>query len=685
MSPAAGLLVELALKSTAILAAAFAGAKLARRLSAAERHVVWGLALASLLALPVLAVSGPGLRVPDADGVVAALRALAPSTRTAEGARPPGAATRSGGGETNAAAAARNAETARHRAARPLAASGRAPAGAGPARSASAARSALASLYRVLVSLYFVVAAGLLLHLAAGIVRVALSLRRLAPAAEPRVLALLDEVRRTQGIRRTVTLKISAADATPWAWGLLRPTVVVPADFAAVPAAAQRDALVHELSHVARFDFATTLLGAAVCALYWLQPLAWWALRRMARESEQACDDRVLLAGAAETRYATQLLETARAIKRVGRPLAATAMARSSAVGLRIASILNPKTRRTTVSKKYAFCVSILAAALVLPVAALKSQEPANAGPANPGDAAFRALLQRGPANDGELERIVETLVPAGEHAEAAQILADYISRDVKAPAGAYGWMATTCRFCWKVLANRGEDANASAAIVDALLAAFDEVEARARQAQDGNLLIRLAATCAMSESPAAIDRGSYYLIEGFRLGHLTGTSDFAAISFLQDKGWDTQARELAQRLYDDASSTLYQSKELKKVIATLDRKITQRDDIVKRVLTPDATVAYKDGDAIPLYRQPPVYPQAAMKQHLGGSVVLEFTITDQGKPANVTVVSATSDAFGKSATESVSHWLYAPKIVAGVPVAMTGVRTKMVFQLGPH
>ena len=55
--------LDLALKSCAILAAAWLIALLMRRGSAAGRHLVWTLAVLSLLALPVLSYLLPGLAI----------------------------------------------------------------------------------------------------------------------------------------------------------------------------------------------------------------------------------------------------------------------------------------------------------------------------------------------------------------------------------------------------------------------------------------------------------------------------------------------------------------------------------------------------------------------------------------------------------------------------------------------
>src|ERR1700679_546092 len=57
---------SLALKGTAVLCAAYLAAFALRHRSAAARHLVWTAAFAALLALPLLSVSLPSLRIPGA-------------------------------------------------------------------------------------------------------------------------------------------------------------------------------------------------------------------------------------------------------------------------------------------------------------------------------------------------------------------------------------------------------------------------------------------------------------------------------------------------------------------------------------------------------------------------------------------------------------------------------------------
>src|ERR1035437_2641322 len=85
------ILASAALKSTLVLGAAWLITYLLRGRSAAARHMVWTASAAALLALPLLSVGLPALRVRIANAVLPAdpgivFRATAASAATAGGA-----------------------------------------------------------------------------------------------------------------------------------------------------------------------------------------------------------------------------------------------------------------------------------------------------------------------------------------------------------------------------------------------------------------------------------------------------------------------------------------------------------------------------------------------------------------------------------------------------------------------
>jgi beta-lactamase regulating signal transducer with metallopeptidase domain len=179
---------------------------------------------------------------------------------------------------------------------------------------------------------------------------------------------------RTLGVRRVVRLVEGGASATPMTWGTLRPVVLVPAGFDSWSEEHQRDVLLHELAHVARYDCLTQNLARVVCALYWFNPLAWVAARRLRIERERSCDDHVLLAGARASSYAEHLLTIARTLRAPGAtPVAALAMARPSQLEGRLLALLDAGRTRGVVKTRMA---GMMAAGAIVVAAILASVQP---------------------------------------------------------------------------------------------------------------------------------------------------------------------------------------------------------------------------------------------------------------------------------------------------------------------
>ena len=225
---------------------------------------------------------------------------------------------------------------------------GPAPAGAGEPRVHSrqpliAHFSATAAALGMLV--WLVGASAGLLSVLAG----QLQIRRLARNAllldTAEWLDLLRDAGETLRLRRPGCLLLSRDNPMPLTWGGWRPVVLLPAAAANWPTERRRVVLLHELAHAKRWDCLTQSVARVVCSLYWINPLAWLAARRMCRERERACDDLVLNSGCRASDYATHLVNIARSFPRPLR-LAGIAMARSSQLHGRIAAIVDASRAR---------------------------------------------------------------------------------------------------------------------------------------------------------------------------------------------------------------------------------------------------------------------------------------------------------------------------------------------------
>ncbi|MEO8373174.1 MAG: M56 family metallopeptidase, partial [Candidatus Solibacter sp.] len=290
------ILASAALKSTLVLGVAFLLSTLLRRRSAAARHIVWTASAAALLALPLLSIMLPALRVRVANRVLPADTNLIFRTSSAAPAPVSGAAT-AGRPDTALAAPARSVPD------RPL-----------------TTRDALVLLWTI----------GLAVGLVQMLAGFALLMRTRRRARSSPDQETADALAPRLGIEHPVHV-LEFGAVMPMTFGVLRPTVLLPETARAWSQERRDVVLLHELAHIARGDAATQLLARAALALHWWNPLAWLAWREFLRERERATDDLVLSAGAVASNYAGHLLEIARTMQfRAPGAAAAIAMARRS-------------------------------------------------------------------------------------------------------------------------------------------------------------------------------------------------------------------------------------------------------------------------------------------------------------------------------------------------------------------
>jgi beta-lactamase regulating signal transducer with metallopeptidase domain len=172
-------------------------------------------------------------------------------------------------------------------------------------------------------------------------------------------LNTMDQLRAEYRIRRPIKLLISEASASPVTWGFVQPIVVLPMEACDWSAERLKIVLRHELAHVKRRDCLTQEIARLACALYWFNPLAWLAARRMRAEREKACDDFVLNAGVRPTEYAGHLVEIARLFS-ASDLRGAVAMGGPSGLEPRVVAILDGCRRREAIGKTATISILIL-------------------------------------------------------------------------------------------------------------------------------------------------------------------------------------------------------------------------------------------------------------------------------------------------------------------------------------
>ena len=309
-------------KASVILAAALAAAWALRHREAALRHFVWTAALGALLILPVLIAMAPqwGWRVvPEQEAALT----VTPTTASA-------------------------AAVVSH----------------GPAMRPAPVRPYWLPVAWAVGFLIVAVRSTL------GAVRSARMVGRAAPLT-------VDAPEIGSGVR----LLESREAPMPLAWGIRRPAVVLPVEARDWPADRLRTVVLHEWMHILRRDLLAQAVGQAACCLFWFHPLAWVAARQLRRERERACDDAVLLRGIAAHDYAGHLVELVRAMAaRKQQWASAAGMAERSDLEARVRALLDRRRARQPLSRRAALTVSIAAAAMLLPLAALTTYAQATRG-----------------------------------------------------------------------------------------------------------------------------------------------------------------------------------------------------------------------------------------------------------------------------------------------------------------
>jgi beta-lactamase regulating signal transducer with metallopeptidase domain len=218
-------------------------------------------------------------------------------------------------------------------------------------------------------------AAAVAVYLAVGTVSVWAMVRRARRVEGGPWGELMESLCRQFGLARPVRLAVSEQAIIPVAWGFVRPVVLIPRAAEKWPEDRRRIILLHELAHVKRRDCLTQTLALAACVLYWFNPLAWLAARRLRIEREGACDDLVLAAGSPPADYAGHLLEIVRTLRPAAHtPLAAVAMAQRSHFESRLRAILDVARNRRAINRRVTLLAVVLGGCLLVPLAACQPQ-----------------------------------------------------------------------------------------------------------------------------------------------------------------------------------------------------------------------------------------------------------------------------------------------------------------------
>ncbi len=238
------------------------------------------------------------------------------------------------------------------------------------------------------------------------LLRMAQTTRRARPVRDRRWLALADHCAARIGLKRPFRMLVSDQIEMPATAGFFRPVVIIPEHSEQWLTERREAVLLHELIHIARFDWPARIVARFALALYWVNPLAWWAVRRLELEQELACDEELLATGTRASSYANHLLGIARGACNGPVPaVVGLQMAKRNQLEERIMTMLSRSTHRKTrlaVLLPTAFLVAAM-------VPALAAVYPTEATPSSSGKE-LKEIMDQMQATEARLEPFLERI-----------------------------------------------------------------------------------------------------------------------------------------------------------------------------------------------------------------------------------------------------------------------------------
>jgi beta-lactamase regulating signal transducer with metallopeptidase domain len=415
-------LADAVAKTTLILLAAAVASIVLRSASAALRHLVWTLALSSALLLPIASFALPKWQLPLV--TIAAPGAAIEAAHDAGDSLPANAGSHTSPGEMAAAETTKNPSGVASAFRRKDAAGVSIPPPPELPTETELRPAARPSIFerlswqQMLGGIWLLGAIVIAARILIGLAAVRWLSTRTPPITDAAWLPMAHAMARDMGISARLRFLRSGRASMPVATGIFRPAVIMPSDADTWSESRLRIVLLHELAHVKRRDCLTHVLGQAACAFHWFNPLVWLAVKRARTERERACDDLVLACGTRGSDYADQLLDMARVLRGDRFPAllggASLAMAHRSQLEGRLIAILDPRVKRSGLTRGRALAAVALCCAAVAPLGALQPwtslQAPAAGSDPQPPSASL--ALPPPPAHPERRERPERADVP---------------------------------------------------------------------------------------------------------------------------------------------------------------------------------------------------------------------------------------------------------------------------------
>lgn len=199
-------------------------------------------------------------------------------------------------------------------------------------------------------------------------------------AATPDVIAAAARLAPMLGLKRCPPVRIVDAPIPPLVWSPgVKPIILLPAGLLRELDAAQCDCVIaHELAHVRRRDHLVRWLEIVSLVVYWWNPIAWFARRKL-REAEEECCDASVVCALPEQRksYGQAMFKTIEYLTdRPAPPVLAGSAFGSSNCKRRIEMILHHTFRRSASWPARMLLLALLVGVLPIAATAMPQDEP---------------------------------------------------------------------------------------------------------------------------------------------------------------------------------------------------------------------------------------------------------------------------------------------------------------------
>ena len=195
----------------------------------------------------------------------------------------------------------------------------------------------------------------LLVRIAIGRLRLFWFRRRLPRVTDADLLECVRRLRIRFKLRQSIELRESDAVTAPIAFGIWRPTIVLPPEFAPrTTREQQKVVLAHEVTHLAGGDSAWQLAADLLAAVLWWHPGVWFARKRLHAACEWVADESSSVVPHGPDILAECLVAIGKSMRPSRRLawLSAQGGECQSALARRVERLLNMSTRRRTAKRR---------------------------------------------------------------------------------------------------------------------------------------------------------------------------------------------------------------------------------------------------------------------------------------------------------------------------------------------